>query len=58
MIGAAKASLLASAEPVTATIASVLMMHVAFAGMDLIGIIGILTAVLLLSAPGLKKAGR
>lgn len=55
MIGAAKASLLAAVEPVTATVASVLMMHVTFEGIDLIGIIGILTAVLLLSAPGLKK---
>lgn len=55
MIGAAKASLLAAVEPVTATVASVLMMHVAFAGIDLIGIVGILVAVLLLSAPGLKK---
>lgn len=55
MIGAVKASLLAAVEPVTATVASVLVMHVAFAGIDLIGIVGILTAVLLLSAPGLKK---
>lgn len=56
MIGAAKASLLAAVEPVTATVASVLMMHVTFEGIDLIGIIGILTAVLLLSVPGLKKS--
>ena len=56
MIGAAKASLLASVEPVTATIASALMMHVVFAGMDVLGIVCILGAVLLLSVPGLKKA--
>ena len=56
MIGAAKASLLASVEPVTATIASALMMHVVFAGMDVLGIVCILGAVLLLYVPGLKKA--
>ena len=56
MIGAAKASLLASVEPVTATIASALIMHVVFAGMDVLGIVFILGAVLLLSVPGLKKA--
>ncbi|OUQ52591.1 EamA family transporter [Lachnoclostridium sp. An118] len=56
MIGAAKASLLASVEPVTATIASALIMHVVFAGMDVLGIVCILGAVLLLSVPGLKKA--
>ena len=56
MIGAAKASLLASVEPVTATIASAIIMHVVFAGMDVLGIVCILGAVLLLSVPGLKKA--
>lgn len=56
MIGAAKASLLASVEPVTATIASALIMHVVFAGMDVLGIVCILGAVLLLSVLGLKKA--
>ena len=56
MIGAAKASLLASVEPVTATIASALIMHVVFAGMDVLGIVCILGAVLLLYVPGLKKA--
>ena len=56
MIGAAKASLLASVEPVTATIAPALIIHVVFAGMDVLGIVCILGAVLLLSVPGLKKA--
>ena len=55
MIGAAKASLLASVEPVTATVASALIMHVVFAGIDVAGILCILAAVLLLSLPGLKK---
>ncbi|MBM6947368.1 DMT family transporter [Mordavella massiliensis] len=55
LIGAPRASLLASVEPVTATIASALFMHVVFVGMDVAGIFCILAAVLLLSAPGLKR---
>ena len=55
MIGAAKASLLASVEPVTATVASALIMHVVFAGIDVAGILCILAAVLLLSLPGTEK---
>lgn len=49
MIGASKASLLASIEPVTATIASALFMHVIFTGIDIIGILCIIGAVLTLS---------
>lgn len=55
MIGAPKASLLASVEPVTAAIASALLMHVYFAGMDVFGIFCILAAVLFLSVPGIRK---
>lgn len=55
LIGAPRASLLASVEPVTATIASALFMHVVFVSMDVAGIFCILAAVLLLSAPGLKR---
>lgn len=58
VIGATKASLLASVEPVTATIASALFMHVVFAGMDVAGIACIIAAVLLLSLPGLRKDRR
>lgn len=53
IIGAARASLLASVEPVTAALASALLMNVVFAKMDVIGIICILSAVILLSLPGL-----
>ena len=55
-VEAGRAAILASVEPVTATIASALIMHVVFAGMDVLGIVCILGAVLLLSVPGLKKA--
>lgn len=49
LIGAAKASLLAAVEPVTATAATVLMMHVAFTVEDFIGIVCIVIAILILS---------
>ncbi|MBY0758182.1 MULTISPECIES: DMT family transporter [Sellimonas] len=55
IIGAAKASLFASVEPVTATIATVLMMHAAFTAMDFIGFVFILAAVLMLSVEPRKK---
>lgn len=55
IIGAAKASLFASIEPVTATIATVLMMHAAFTAMDFIGFVFILAAVLMLSVEPRKK---
>lgn len=49
IIGASRASLFASVEPVTATAATVLMMHAPFTAEDLLGIICIMAAVLLLS---------
>lgn len=55
IIGAAKASLFASVEPVTATIATVLMMHAAFTAIDFIGFVFILAAVLMLSVEPRKK---
>lgn len=55
MIGAPKASLLASVEPVTATVASVLVMHVFFAVADIIGIVCILAAVFILSVSGIRR---
>lgn len=51
LIGASRASLFASVEPLTATIASVLFMDVAFSGMDLAGFAGIIAAVVILSLP-------
>lgn len=56
MIGAAKASLFASIEPVTATIATVVMMHAVFTGMDFAGFLFILAAVLMLSVKPKKKS--
>lgn len=55
MIGAPKASLLASVEPVTATVASVLVMHVFFAAADIMGIVCILAAVFILSVSGIRR---
>lgn len=52
LIGASKASLLAAVEPVTATMASAMFMHVVFAGIDVVGIVCILGAVLILSLSG------
>lgn len=49
LIGASKASLLAAVEPVTATAATVLMMHVAFTLEDFLGIVCIVIAILILS---------
>lgn len=49
MIGASRASLFASVEPVTATAATVVMMHVPFTTADLLGILCIMAAVILLS---------
>ena len=54
LIGGSRASLFASVEPLTATIASVLFMGVAFSVMDLLGFVGIIGAVVILSLP--KKA--
>lgn len=56
LIGAARASLFASVEPLTATIATVLFMHVAFVKMDLIGFIFIIGAVIILSLPKRESA--
>lgn len=46
---------LASVEPLTATVMSVLFMHVAFSGMDLAGLSGIIAGVIILSLPKKKK---
>lgn len=51
LIGASRASLFASVEPLTATVASVLFMNVAFSGMDVAGFAGIIAAVVILSMP-------
>ena len=53
LIGASKASLFASVEPVTATFMTVVFMGAAFQFVDFIGLAGILGAVLMLSL--LKK---
>ena len=55
LIGGSKASLFASVEPLTATVMSVLFMHVAFSGMDLAGFVGIIAGVIILSLPKKKK---
>lgn len=55
LIGASRASLFASVEPLTATVASVVFLKVAFSGMDLLGFAGIIAAVVILSLP--KKRG-
>lgn len=55
LIGGSKASLFASVEPLTATVMSVLFMHVAFSGMDLAGFVGIIVGVIILSLPKKKK---
>lgn len=49
LIGAAKASLFASVEPLTATIATVLWMHVEFLFIDFMGFVCIIGAVVMLS---------
>ena len=49
IIGATRASLFASVEPVTATAATVLIMHTAFTLPDFFGILCIMAAVLILS---------
>lgn len=51
LIGAARASLFASVEPLTATLATVLFMNVAFVKMDVAGFVCIIGAVILLSLP-------
>lgn len=51
LIGGSRASLFASVEPLTATVASVLFMNVAFSWMDLLGFAGIIGAVVILSLP-------
>lgn len=48
-IGAAKASLFASSEPLTATVASAVFMHVRFWPMDIVGLLCIVAAVSILS---------
>lgn len=52
LAGAQTASLLASVEPVTATIATVLIMNISFTAFELLGIFLILLAVTLLSLKG------
>lgn len=56
LIGAARASLFASVEPLTATIATVLFMNVAFVKMDLAGFVCIIGAVVMLSLPKKETA--
>ena len=51
LIGAARASLFASVEPLTATLATVLFMNVEFVKMDVAGFVCIIGAVILLSLP-------
>ena len=48
-IGAAKASLYAASEPLTATVAAAVFMHVNFRTMDVVGIACIVLAVSILS---------
>lgn len=48
-IGSVKASMIACVEPVSATIISALWLKTKFTGIDIVGLIAILTAVLLLS---------
>ena len=48
-IGSVKASMTACVEPVSATIISALWLKTKFTGIDIVGLIAILTAVLLLS---------
>ena len=47
-IGSVKASMIACVEPVSATIISALWLKTKFTGIDIVGLISILTAVLLL----------
>lgn len=49
LIGAKKASMFASSEPLTSTVATAIFMNVAFVGMDIIGLVCILFGVSLLS---------
>lgn len=56
LIGGTRASLFASVEPLTATLASVLFMGVSFAFMDFLGFAGIISAVIILSLPKKEKA--
>lgn len=49
IVGAAKASLFSSSEPLTATLASAVFMHVAFMPMDIVGLFCILIAVSILA---------
>lgn len=58
LIGAGKASLFASVEPLTATIVTVLFMNVAFVKLDLIGFACIIGAVVVLSLPKKEKESR
>lgn len=55
LIGGTRASLFASVEPLTATLASVLFMGVSFTLMDFLGFAGIIGAVIILSLPKKKK---
>ena len=48
-IGSVKASMIACVEPVSATTISALWLKTKFTGIDIVGLIAILTAVLLLS---------
>lgn len=58
LIGASRASLFASVEPLTATLATVLFLHVAFGIMDFAGFVCIIAAVILLALPKKKTESR
>lgn len=55
LAGAETASLIASVEPLTATIATVFVMHISFSMVEFAGIISILAAVLMLSVKSRKN---
>lgn len=56
LIGATKASLFASVEPLTAMIATVLFMNVFFTKTDFIGLLSIVAAVIILSCPKTQES--
>lgn len=57
LIGPSKAGMIASIEPVGATILSVLWLGASFTGMDFLGILCIMSTIFLLSFPSGKKTG-
>ena len=55
-IGSVKASMIACVEPVSATVISALWLKTKFTGIDIVGLMAILTAVLLLSKKDNSRA--